>query len=50
MPMANEPLAIGTERILDAKAIEAEERHAHAEYLPGAHVAVCDLRFLQKNL
>ena len=44
------PLAVGTQRIFDAQGVKSEERHAHAEYLAGAHVSVRDLRFLQKSL
>ena len=46
--VGDEALAVGAVRIGNAEPAEAEQGHAHAEYLASAQVTVRDLGFAQK--
>ena len=48
LDICNETLSVSAERIIDAEMAEAEERHAYAEDLAGAHVAVGGLGTLEQ--
>ena len=48
LKVGDEPLAVRSARIVDSELPEPQQRHAHTENLPGAHMPMGHLGFHKK--